>query len=212
MAKINFNDKTYLNQNPSIADENKVNDTDLNELKYGTNDILDLLGLSTNTYNSSTNYTIGNRVIYNNQIYECIAATTGSWDSTKWQLIPLFDNQNINFDLMPDVYSTTETRTNKIWDNGKPIYRKVFRGYLTGTEGTTQSIAHGISNVDEFTFKEGFANSSAGGQEYPIPMYFGSTNYISLRLTNENIYFNSTPTQFTNQPFRLTLEYTKTTD
>lgn len=90
MSKITYNDKTYLNQNPNIADENKVKDTDMNELKYGTNDILDLLGLSTNTYNSSTNYAIGDRVIYNNQIYDCIGATTGTWDSTKWELVPLF--------------------------------------------------------------------------------------------------------------------------
>ena len=124
----------------------------------------------------------------------------------------IYDYVDDEIEGITDIYSTTETLTNKISDNGKPIYRKVFRGYLTGGEGTTQSIAHGISNVDEFTLKEGFANSSAGGQKYPIPMYFNSTNYISLRLSNENIYFNSTPTQFTNQPFRLTLEYTKTTD
>lgn len=100
MAKINFNDKTYLNQNPSVADENKVNDTDLNELKYGTNDILDLLGLSTDTYNSSINYSAGDRTIYNNQIYKCNASTTGTWDPTKWDLIQIIDNDFINSDLI----------------------------------------------------------------------------------------------------------------
>ena len=40
MAKITYNDKSFLNQNVSIADENKVNDTDLNEIKnvVNTND------------------------------------------------------------------------------------------------------------------------------------------------------------------------------
>lgn len=90
MAKITYNDKTYLNQNSSIADENKVKDTDMNELKYGTNDILDLLGLSTNTFIENQSYVVGDRVIYNNQIYECISATSTTWDDTKWELIPLF--------------------------------------------------------------------------------------------------------------------------
>ena len=124
----------------------------------------------------------------------------------------IYDYVDEEIEGITEVYSTTETLTNKIWDNGKPIYRKVFRGKLTGGEGNTQSIAHGISNVDEFVLKEGFVNSSMGGQQYPLPMYYSSTNYTVLRLSETYIYLNSTPTHFTNQPFRLILEYTKTTD
>lgn len=40
MGKITYNDKSFLNQNSDIADENKVNDTDMNEIKnvVNTND------------------------------------------------------------------------------------------------------------------------------------------------------------------------------
>ena len=38
MAKITYADKTALNTNPQIADVNKVNDSDLNEIKSVVND------------------------------------------------------------------------------------------------------------------------------------------------------------------------------
>lgn len=37
VQKITYDDKSYLNQNPSIADVNKVNDTDMNEIKSVVN-------------------------------------------------------------------------------------------------------------------------------------------------------------------------------
>ena len=33
MAKITYEDKEFLNKNENIADKNKVNDTDLNQIK-----------------------------------------------------------------------------------------------------------------------------------------------------------------------------------
>ena len=51
MAKITYEDKEFLNKNENIADKNKVNDTDLNEIKQvvNTNDdnIGDLSNLNT---------------------------------------------------------------------------------------------------------------------------------------------------------------------
>jgi hypothetical protein len=213
MAKINFNDKTYLDQNPSIADENKVNDTDLNELKYGTNDILDLLGLSTNTYNSSTNYAIGNRVIYNNQIYECTAATTGSWDSTKWQLIPLFDNLNINFELIPDIYSTTETLTNKIW-NGKPVYRKIYIG-----NSISSNINLNISDYEDIVTLEVKVRQNGVSSWRPLPWLFVQNNTMGTPWWAGGFYFSNGELSFQTgdtlkniDRVNAIIEYTKTTD
>ena len=38
MAKITYEDKEFLNKNENIADKNKVNDTDLNEIKEVVNE------------------------------------------------------------------------------------------------------------------------------------------------------------------------------
>ena len=58
----------------------------------------------------------------------------------------------------PDIYSTAEIKTDKTWINGKPIYRKSFRGNFRQS-----SYFHGISNVEEYTsitgtFSNGFSN------------------------------------------------------
>ena len=39
MAKITYEDKEFLNKNENIADKNKVNDTDLNQIKEVVNEI-----------------------------------------------------------------------------------------------------------------------------------------------------------------------------
>lgn len=52
------------------------------------------------------------------------------------------ENLNNNFeylDTKKDIYSTSETLTNKIW-NGKPVYRKIFE------QSNLNAIATGITN------------------------------------------------------------------
>lgn len=44
MAKITYEDKEFLNKNENIADKNKVNDTDLNEIKNVVNENDDNIG------------------------------------------------------------------------------------------------------------------------------------------------------------------------
>lgn len=50
-----------------------------------------------------------------------------------------------------DTYSTTETLTNKVWIDSKPIYRKVINiGSRTYSAGNND-IAHNISNIETIT-------------------------------------------------------------
>lgn len=48
MAKITYEDKVALNVNPDIADINKVNASDLNEIKNAVNTNDDNMGLLSN--------------------------------------------------------------------------------------------------------------------------------------------------------------------
>ena len=50
-----------------------------------------------------------------------------------------------------DIYSTTEVKTNKIWIDGKPIYRKVVQVPKNAFGANLDRYAHGISNIDNTT-------------------------------------------------------------
>lgn len=104
----------------------------------------------------------------------------------------------------PDSYSTSEVKTNKVWIDEKPIYRKVFTGNIAS------SIEHGLTNVS-------FVNSyghimSGGGAFVPLPSvrptYAGY--YIGYYVTNQYIIFDKAADA--NGVATVTLEYTKTTD
>ena len=48
----------------------------------------------------------------------------------------------INKDMMQDVYSTKEVKTNKVWIDGKPIYRKVIANNVSCGPSTTISLSN----------------------------------------------------------------------
>ena len=50
-----------------------------------------LLALTFPEYDTATSYDVGDFVVYNDQLYKCIGATSGAWDSSKWQLATLND-------------------------------------------------------------------------------------------------------------------------
>lgn len=115
------------------------------------------------------------------------------------------DTYSCNYINGLETYSTDETKTNKVWIDGKPIYRKVITGNVSNG-----SIAHGLTNVD---FVNAYGYFIAGsGNFMPLP---------SLRVTYNNysagFYVNATNVMFdkgadvTGTAY-ITLEYIKTTD
>lgn len=115
------------------------------------------------------------------------------------------DTYSCNYINGLETYSTDETKTNKVWIDGKPIYRKVITGNVSNG-----SIAHGLTNVD-FVNAYGYFIASSGNF-MPLP---------SLRVNYNNysagFYVNATNVLFdkgadaTGTAY-ITLEYTKTTD
>jgi hypothetical protein len=83
-----------------------------------------------------------------------------------------------------DTFSTTETATNKIWINGKTIYRKVINfGALPAS--TTKSVPHGITGATAFLGVSGYAYN---GTDYiPLPLAGSVSGYnteISMSATS----------------------------
>lgn len=115
-------------------------------------------------------------------------------------------------DTPKDIYSTDEVVTDKVWIDGKPIYRKVVNlGTLPNT--STKDIPHGISNIEFITNISGVAKK-ASGDFLPLPyLWKSSTEDVSI-----SIFVNTTKVTVmtlndrTDTNGYIFVEYTKTTD
>lgn len=73
--------------------EEQLDTSQAGHLQNEINDIRLSLGLYTDTYDSTHTYTIGDLTIHEHKIYSCNTNnTTGAWDSTKWDLVPIINN------------------------------------------------------------------------------------------------------------------------
>ena len=110
-----------------------------------------------------------------------------------------------------DMYSTEETKTNKVWINGKPIYRKVVDCGALPNTGKKQ-IAHGIKNVEMFV---GYSAIATNGEttfflSLASPVTAAANIYVIESGANIEIMTGNDRSSFTT--CYVTLEYTKTTD
>lgn len=147
---------------------------------------------------TSGNYTAGTRLTIRKANFPVIIQTASQATDS--------DNSSNYF----DVYSTEEVRTNKIWKDGKPIYRKVISTTLTLANVTTVTgvtVPHGILNVGDLvsltmTRSKTLFPFMAFSQGHTVPTGIDDVN-INIRYINDS---------WTSAPFTFTLEYTKTTD
>lgn len=115
-----------------------------------------------------------------------------------------------------EVYSTTEVKTNKVWTNNKPIYRKVVEGTLPSLQpasgGTADgNIAHGISNFDTLVSISGRMLYSSTWFEFPI--LSSNQKSTAIRTVNsKNIQIRAADSWQAGPTVVFIVEYTKTTD
>ena len=120
MAKITYENKVALNVNSDIADINKCNASDLNEIKNVVN---------TNDDDFNTlNINVGNITQLNT--------------TNKSSMVNAINEVNNKFN-----YSTEEQVIGK-WTNGKPLYRKIVSGNVPQSD-QYPTVATGITNLDE---------------------------------------------------------------
>ena len=190
MAKITYEDKVALNVNPDIADVNKCNATDLNEIKevVNTND--------DNTTNNSN--AIGNLSNLNT--------------TNKSNLVEALNETNTNSKNM-GMYSSGETIIGTWF--GKPRYRKTIT-FQTSITGGFFTIPHEIANVDEIHVDYGdsfFMETTGTSYSLPIIGYSGNfTENCYAYVNKEKIYIYATGGWNTSWTKYITLLYTKTTD
>lgn len=137
-----------------------INANNLNKIEDGifNNDakiteVLETIGIDTDTWESSSSYELGNVVIYNDKLYKNITGnyttTNPAEDTTNWQEQPLIANwplentARVNSNLLPIADDYTETSA-KIYScdylNGTTLYES-----STGTNGNI-TLGDDISN------------------------------------------------------------------
>ena len=181
---ITYGNKQYLNQNANIPATNKVQDTDMNEIKSVVNNN------ATETSNNTTN--IGN---LSNLATENKTSIVNSINELK----------------NAEVYSTNEVKTNKVWIDGKPIYRKVIESNFTTSTGNTINYATSSLNLNMETLVglRSVSQSNPKQENYfetsndQIRSYFDNTN-LTVKIGGS--YPTKPCTVYT------IIEYTKTTD
>lgn len=125
------------------------------------------------------------------------------------------DIQSIKDD---EVYSTNEVKTNKVWIDGKPIYRKVISVNSPSSSGVYRTIANMGSNVVDTLVSATsmiLVNYSKTNQVfYNLNIDEGDSNHyclIAYNKSNGDIQAK-VGTEFISKQINIILEYTKTTD
>lgn len=117
----------------------------------------------------------------------------------------------INNDMIEnDVYSTEEVKTNKIWINGKPVYRICYK-----TNAITKNVEASISvpaNIEDVVLLDGFGITNTN---YYIGLNFNNVEfdqYKSFAYYVKEANVIRTKAKFDRVYTLIIFEYTKTTD
>lgn len=113
-----------------------------------------------------------------------------------------------NLVMPPDIYSTTEIKTNKMWIDGKPIYRKCFtgtemelrQGWVTVTWADVDGL--NIDNIVYSYIRGRDSDTVYNNLSYPVGVSTSQNDtYLHIVPIYNIIYFDT-----------VVIEYTKTTD
>ena len=98
-------------------------------------------------------------------------------------------NMTLGDTAYKDIYSTTETKTNKVWIDGKPIYRKVI-DFGSLPNNTTKYIPHNINNINKVIEIRGYATEIGTKNFYPLPLQYkgaDSSYNVEILVNNNNV-------------------------
>lgn len=106
-----------------------------------------------------------------------------------------------------DVYSTSEVKTNKVWTDGKPIYKKT----LIGTYNNEAVL---LSNVSTLVNSYGECDPGTGlARQLPYYELWNNMEFccrIHKNTANQVILYSKSSGSAHNATLKVTLEYTKT--
>lgn len=154
---------------------------------------------------------------------DVISADTNLFSGTKEEYEALSADEKKKYDYLAspetvggdfDVYSTSETKTNKVWIDGKPIYRKVITDTAPSTADTEKGFAIGAS-VSAFVSVSGFLAFATNGVSYPFGQKLNDNEWSIVWCRTNN--HSTAPNQVVMRvgaslvtcPVHIIVEYTK---
>lgn len=184
---------SQLSSSSTHAVQNKVITQNFTSLSNNKVDKVTGKGLSSNDFTDSEKASIHTHT--NKTILDGITQSKiDQWDA----------NSNT------DVYSTSETLTNKVWIGNKPVYRKVCIGSFNDEDTL-------VSNVEELISCSGSGDVGTGIiRNIPWTEVYNDNNFfLTVDIVNNNIraraVLNGSASQ-TSANTKFILEYTKTTN
>lgn len=109
-----------------------------------------------------------------------------------------------------ETYSTNEVKTNKIWIDGKPIYRKVINSTCPSEVSTWKTISSNL-NADEILSYTGYIEFSTSEHKL-LALGTAQFTYFQLNKTSNELQISTNDSGFFGKPIKVIIEYTKTTD
>lgn len=165
-------------------------------------------GGSSNTFNTDDFRVVANEVSLTPE-QRVFTGTTAEWEALTAEEKALYGTVQLTDDEgtdQKDIYSTSEIKTNKVWIDGKPIYRRIIvksdANYVTNS-WTTVSSESWLANVDNLVTSQ--VQGKESGKPFVIEginfhISAGALQYFSFHLFAIDAGSN------------IILEYTKTTD
>ena len=138
-----------------------------------------------------------------------------AWDALSTAEKIQYDEAHFNDDESAgvDAYSTTETKTNKVWIDGKPIYRKVYQ--RTSTASFSDSDLFSVLDTLTYIGGQWFLDNTSSNQRLWLPLAgLGGIGYgirPDVNVVTAKIDFEANGNPVTTNII-LVIEYTKTTD
>lgn len=160
---------------------------------------------------NTDDFEIENNVVSLDVTQRSFTGTQAEWDALTTAEKKTYGTVNItdDSDNTPEYYSTTETKTNKVWIDGKPIYRKV-TGVLTKGVGTSESFPRSMFDtiIETRVVNFNHGNNNWSGE------YYSAGNFACFAYWNDqsqtiSAVFDSGVSN--GASVRVCVEYTKTT-
>jgi hypothetical protein len=136
--------------------------------------------------------------------------TQAEWDNltaaekAEFEIVCFTDDNGANG---KDIYSTTETKTNKVWIDGKPIYRKVVTGLGDTYDNWNYVLLDASVNVDRIISCDMVSNTKTGATNGAV-----SSGVQALIYADGTVHVKNNMSHTDANKAVYVVEYTKTTD
>ena len=155
-------------------------------------------------HNNMQPYIALNYIIKAKQSVGLVGTVTSNINDTNDNAVP---NAKTVKEYVKEIYSTNEVKTNKIWIDGKPIYRKVINSTCPSKSATWATISSNL-NADEILSYTGYIEFNTSEHKL-LAVGTAQFTYFQLNKTSHELQIATNDSEFFGKPIKVIIEYTK---